>query len=496
MPRGRPRVLKQRHQLFAFLLTVSDAVVASAACFAAWGFRRHILTEGWPTHWSSFLKGPLLLIIVPAVILMFWASRLYQARRDQSVVREGFAVIRAALLALGTAIVVLWASESQTLANARNAGADGLNPWVQSNRLQMGLLLVLLPLFLVSFRLTFRVVLRMIRRRGLNLRHVVVIGTGRLGQIVFHTLERNSWTGIHVASFISHHEQTRRTECLGRPVHGGIADLEKFIEEHKPDAVYLAIPNSAAATIPGILRRLEQFALDVRIVPDVHPRYLPQSMTVAELDGMPILSIRESPLYGLGGASKRALDVCGAIFGLVALSPLMLLITIAIKLSSPGPIIFKQRRVGLNGETFKMYKFRTMLPKERWPAEYQTGITGWTERNDPRITTIGRFLRRTSLDELPQFLNVLKGQMSLVGPRPERADLIDEFRQNWRGYMLRQHVKAGMTGWAQINGLRGDTSLRKRLQYDLFYIRHWSIWFDIRILWLTVFKGWMHPNAH
>lgn len=489
-------MLKQRHQLFVALLSVSDALVASLACLCAWFARHYILAEDWPRSWSKYLQAPLLLVIVPATILMFWASRLYQARRDQSMLREGLSVVRASILALGAAIVVLWATESKTFANARNAPGEGLIPWFEASRLQMGLLLVFLPTFLVLYRMGFRFVLRLIRQRGLNLRHVVVIGTGRLGQIVFHTLERNAWTGIHVAGFISHHDQTRRTECLGRPVYGGMADLESLIEKYSPDAVYLAIPNSAGASIPGILRRLEQFVLDVRIVPDVHPRYLPQSMTVAELDGMPILSVRESPLYGLGGASKRALDFCGALVGLILLSPLMLIIAIAIRLTSPGPIIFKQRRVGLNGVTFKMYKFRTMLPKERWPAEYQSRVTGWTERNDPRISAIGHFLRRTSLDELPQFLNVLKGQMSLVGPRPERADLIDEFRQNWRGYMLRQHVKAGMTGWAQINGLRGDTSLRKRLQYDLFYIRHWSIWFDIRILWLTIFKGWMHPNAH
>jgi Undecaprenyl-phosphate glucose phosphotransferase len=489
-------VLKQRHQLFVALLSMSDALVASVACMAAWFARQFILAQSLPRGWSAYLKEPLILVVVPTTIIMFWASRLYQARRDQSMLRESISVVRAAILALGASIVVLWATESKTFASARNAPGDGLIPWFESSRLQMGLLLVFLPGILVLYRMAFRFILRIIRQRGLNLRHVVVIGTGRLGQIVFHTLERNAWTGIHVAGFISHHEQTRRTECLGRPVYGGMNDLESLIEKYNPDAVYLAIPNSAGASIPSILRRLEQFVLDVRIVPDVHPRFLPQSMAVAELDGMPILSVRESPLYGLGGASKRALDVCGAIFGLIILSPLMLLIAIAVRLTSPGPVIFKQRRVGLNGDTFKMYKFRTMLPKERWPAEYQSRITGWTERDDPRITTIGRLLRRTSLDELPQFLNVLKGQMSLVGPRPERADLIDEFRQNWRGYMLRQHVKAGMTGWAQINGLRGDTSLRKRLQYDLFYIRHWSIWFDLRILMLTIFKGWIHPNAH
>jgi lipopolysaccharide/colanic/teichoic acid biosynthesis glycosyltransferase len=161
-----------------------------------------------------------------------------------------------------------------------------------------------------------------------------------------------------------------------------------------------------------------------------------------------------------------------------------------VRLTSPGPVIFKQRRVSLGGEEFNIYKFRTMFAAE----DEQTPT--WTQREDPRITPIGRWLRRTSLDELPQLLNVLRGEMSLVGPRPERPELIQRFRDDWRGYMLRQHVKAGITGWAQVNGLRGDTSLRKRLQLDLFYIRHWSIWFDIKILWLTLFRGFLHRNAH
>jgi exopolysaccharide biosynthesis polyprenyl glycosylphosphotransferase len=218
-------------------------------------------------------------------------------------------------------------------------------------------------------------------------------------------------------------------------------------------------------------------------------------MMVSELDGMPILSYRECPSSGLGGLSKRALDVAGSLAGLVLFSPLFLLIAIVIRATSPGPIIFKQRRVSLGIKTFKIYKFRTMYhvqDEEGWGRLKDQ----WTERNDPRITPVGRWLRRTSLDELPQLLNVLKGQMSLVGPRPERPELVRRFREDWRGYMLRQHVKGGMTGWAQVNGLRGDTSLRKRLQYDLFYVRHWSLWFDLRILWLTVFRGFVHRNAH
>jgi exopolysaccharide biosynthesis polyprenyl glycosylphosphotransferase len=245
-----------------------------------------------------------------------------------------------------------------------------------------------------------------------------------------------------------------------------------------------------------VLSRLEKFPVDVRVVPDVTPRHLPQNMAVSELDGMPILSYRECPTRGVGGLGKRILDILGAAGALLAFSPVMLLAALLVRLSGPGPIIFKQRRVSLGGEVFNIYKFRTMYHVEDEQSAASPSSAKWNERNDPRVTPIGRLLRRTSMDELPQLFNVLMGEMSLVGPRPERPELIERFRDDWRGYMLRQHVKAGMTGWAQVNGHRGQTSLRKRLQYDLFYIKNWSILFDLKILWLTLFRGFVHRNAH
>jgi len=358
-------------------------------------------------------------------------------------------------------------------------------------RYQLALFAAGMPLLLGSQRMAFRLTLRWLRERGRNLRHVAVIGVGRLGQITARTLSRNSWTGLSVAYHVSHHPQTRRREVLGRPVQGGLEDLETVLDRHPVDAVYLALPNAQSSLVPDLLKRLERFAVDVRIVPDVHPRFLPQRMTVHELEGMPILSYRECPTRGFGGVAKRTLDLAGASLALLVFAPVMLLIALAIKWFDGGPVMFRQQRVSLGGDTFRIFKFRTMLDvsDESAPAR-------WTARDDARITPLGRWLRSTSLDELPQLLNVLRGEMSLVGPRPERPELIARFREDWRGYMLRQHVKAGMTGWAQIHGLRGETSLRKRIQYDLHYVRHWSVWFDLRILAMTAVRGFVHPNAH
>jgi exopolysaccharide biosynthesis polyprenyl glycosylphosphotransferase len=278
-----------------------------------------------------------------------------------------------------------------------------------------------------------------------------------------------------------------------------LADLERVLEEAGVSGVIIALPARLAAELPNLLLRLERFQLDVRIVPDMNPKHMPMNMATSELDGMPMLSVRESPLNGWGRITKRSLDLIGSMAALVVFAIPMAIIAILIRISGPGAVIFRQERMSLNGQRFRIYKFRTMEPvdaEQKALVEAGKGTDAWTDPADARVTRVGKFLRRTSMDELPQLINVLIGEMSLVGPRPERPELIQRFREDWRGYMLRQNVKAGMTGWAQINGLRGQTSLRKRLQYDLFYIRNWSLGFDLRILWMTIFKGFVHPNAY
>jgi Undecaprenyl-phosphate glucose phosphotransferase len=228
----------------------------------------------------------------------------------------------------------------------------------------------------------------------------------------------------------------------------------------------------------------------VRLVPDV-PSMAGLSLTTANLDGLPLVGLRESPHFGLNVIVKRAMDVVLASLGLLVLSPLLALIAAVVKLTSPGPILYRQERCGLNGRSFWMLKFRSL----RVDAEKQTGAV-WAVKNDSRRTPLGAFLRASSLDELPQLWNVLMGDMSLVGPRPERPVFVNQFRKTIPGYMARHCVKAGITGWAQVHGWRGNTSLRKRIQYDLYYITHWTPWLDIRILWMTVFKGFVHKNAY
>lgn len=493
-------MVKQRHQLFVAMLCAADALVVIAACYAAWFIRLWRAGSPWPDDPGRALREPIAFLVLPALLYSMWGFGLYRPRRDRTLMSEAAQLVRAGLIAMAVVVVLLWLTGNSLIDGTpsdrpRETIATLLSLEMDASRFQLAILTPLLLGSLIIERASFRSALRFVRRRGWNLRHACVVGVGRLGQITCRTLDRNSWTGISVAYFIGHRDRTRRRDCLNRPVLGGLDELESALEKWRVDAVYLALPGSCAAQVPEILKRLERFPVDVRIVPDVTPRHMPLSMAVSELDGMPILSVRESPLYGLGGFSKRALDITGSIAASVLFAPLLIIIALLVRLSGPGPVIFRQRRVSLGGEVFDIYKFRTM----HHVADELAGDADqprWTERADPRITRIGAWLRKTSLDELPQLLNVLRGDMSLVGPRPERPELIERFREDWRGYMLRQHVKAGMTGWAQVNGLRGDTSLRKRLQYDLFYIRHWSLLFDLRILLMTLSKGFVHRNAH
>ncbi|MCC6284805.1 MAG: undecaprenyl-phosphate glucose phosphotransferase [Phycisphaerales bacterium] len=492
-------MLKQRHQLFVTMFAGIDALVVTLACVLAWSVRHWVLGEAWPETWSSRVREPLVLSAVPVCLGVMWASGLYRARRDRSLASEIAQVIKASLISVCALVVLAWGMGEPSFLGPAHLTVDGPFGAIDAPRVQFAALAVALPALLVSFRISLRLVLRRLRRSGWNQRHVAIVGDGRLGQIAARTLSRNGWTGINVAYFVSHKPVADREQCLGRPVRAGLDGLERTLEEYKVDGVYLALPHGEWPLLPALLKRLEAFALDVRIIPDVPLRYMPQRMAVNELEGMPVLSYRESPLHGVGGVSKRGLDMAGSLAALLIFAPVMLISALAVRLSGPGPVIFRQRRVGWGGEEFWIYKFRTMRHGEEEQApcidDLDDATKAWTQRDDPRITRVGRWLRRTSLDELPQLFNVLKGEMSLVGPRPERPELISRFKDDWRGYMLRQHVKAGMTGWAQVNGHRGNSNLRKRLQHDLFYIRHWSLRFDLWILWLTVFRGFFHRNA-
>jgi len=495
-------VLKQRHQLFVTLLAVSDAVVIASACAAAWTYRRDAV-EGFlpdlstPGGAREAVLQSLLFFAVPTGVASMHVFSLYHAWRDRRLTTEFRQIFNASIATIVSLIVLLWALGPGLVGvwdASPPARVAGLH--LDAVRLQLAILAGALPIALAVERGVFRLALRTVRRRGWNLRHVAVVGTGRLGRIACRTLDRNAWTGIHVAYFVHHTDHGAQPGAvIGRPVLGNVTQINSILEHHPVDAVYIALPNARSSLIPDLLRRLERFPLDVRIIPDVPPRFSPLNTVVNELEGMPILSIRESPIGGLGGAAKRVIDAFGSVLGLIVFAVPMLLIALLIRLSGPGPVIFRQKRVSLGGEEFDILKFRTMHHVEDETAP-PFGAAAWTTRDDPRITPLGRLLRRTSLDELPQLFNVLAGDMSLVGPRPERPELIARFREDWRGYMLRQHVKAGITGWAQVNGHRGDTSLRKRIQHDLFYIRHWSLGFDLKILWLTLFRGFVHRNAH
>jgi len=424
----------------------------------------------------------------PIMLLAMLSVGLYHPRRDERFHIEACAILKGVAIGLVAMIVIFTIFQNVLFEGRHYSGWQ----FAVYGSCTAGLLLV--------WRFSFRVTLRGLRARGWNQRHVAIIGTGRLGQLVFHTLNRNSWTGIRPVFFISHQKQTNRTECLGLPVLGGLDDLPKTLDsEPGITGAFLALPGRMSALLPRLLMRLERYPLDVRIVPDMNPKYAPINMSASELDGMPVLSIRESPLGGWDQVSKRTLDVIGGGALIMVFAVPMILIGLGVVAhGGHGPVIFRQERISLNGQRFRIFKFRTMkhVETERQALrDAGKGTAAWTRADDERITSLGRFLRRTSLDELPQLLNVLLGEMSLVGPRPERPELIERFREDWRGYMLRQNVKAGITGWAQVNGLRGQTSLRKRLQYDLFYIRNWSLMFDLRILWMTVFRGFMHPNA-
>ncbi len=466
-------MLRQHSQLMITLLVLADAGAVVCAWLASYWLRFEYLpvdpAKGVPTLFDQYL--PMLPLVVIGHLFIFYRLGLYRPRRSETLWRELGDILKAFVVAVTVVVLIDYALPQTNKISRRFIATYA----------------VIGTSFFAIFRLSVRSVLRKLRRRGFNRRYAAIIGSGRVAQRLRHALRKNKWTGIRVAYFVDDREHPPDDELRGIPLLGPLSNLAAIIDERPVDAVFVALPTHDVQRVNEVLAALELSMADVRLVPDVNPAYAMRP-EVSELDGVPILSLRQSPLYGWNAVVKRTFDlVVGSICLLVAAVP-MTIIAVLVKRSSAGPVFYRQLRMGLDGCEFTMIKFRTM----RQDAEAAGPV--WSKTEDPRRTRIGAFLRRTSLDELPNLFNVLAGHMSLVGPRPERPEFIATFKHEIPKYMLRHKTKAGMTGYAQVRGWRGNTSLRKRIQHDVHYIRNWSLWLDISILLQTFAAVWFSQH--
>jgi exopolysaccharide biosynthesis polyprenyl glycosylphosphotransferase len=467
-------MLKRHQELVQVALVAADATGTAAAAILAYlaYFHSGLFTpkKGVPPV-DAYLA--LLPAVVGACLLAYFACGLYEPRRTESFLHEVFDLGKATLAALFGVVAVSFFARQ---------GAE--------SRGVVALFGVLNPVALSIVRGSIRAALRAARRRGLNRRYALIVGTGKLGQRVAEKVLANPWTGLELIGFVAAGGGRRHERLRGIPVLGEADDLARIVSERGIDQVFVALPFEQSRAIRKVVDALSHETAAVTLVPDVLELVAFRS-SAADFDGLPVIHLREGPLRGLQIVSKRALDIVVAVFGLVLAAPVMAACALAIRLADGPPVLYRQERMGLDGRRFSMLKFRTMRPD----AEAASGPR-WAEKQDPRTFPVGRFLRRFSLDELPQFWNVLRGDMSIVGPRPERPALIEDFKRKIPRYMFRHAVKAGITGWAQVNGWRGNTSLKKRIQYDLYYIENWSLLFDLKIMALTLVRGFWHPNAY
>jgi Undecaprenyl-phosphate glucose phosphotransferase len=471
-PQGRGAgMIHRRSQLLCFGFLVSDLGLTAASWLGAYYLR---FESGWlpllttpPTFYFCWRQLPLVLLLA---FLAYRVAGQYSIDRLRRFREEMVAVAK------GTALLALLVM----------AGLFFLHDPYES-RANIILFSTLTACGVLAGRRLGWGLVHALRSRGYNQTHSLIVGAGRGARRLARALHRVSWLGIKNIGFVDERPGALSADL---DVLGGFAELPELIRKYGVEHVFIALPLDRYDDARRVFAILSQALVEVRLVPDV-PSMAGLSLTTANLDGLPLLGLRESPHFGLNVVVKRIMDVVLSLLGLVLLSPLLALIALLVKLTSPGPVFYRQERCGLNGKSFPMLKFRSM----RVDAEQHTGAV-WAHKDDNRRTRLGTFLRQTSLDELPQLFNVLKGDMSLVGPRPERPVFINKFRKTIPNYMARHSVKAGITGWAQVHGWRGNTSLRKRVQYDLYYITHWTPWLDLKILWLTVFRGIIHKNAY
>ena len=466
-------MIKDHQKYFNQLHLLLDALVVAISYWLAWYFKFGV---PWSNEIAalSFVEYMMALwIIVPGYVILYYMLNLYTPKRATLRRYEIINIFQANTIGMIGFIVVLYVVKQIHFSRTMILMFYGIN-------------IVLTTLF----RSLLRSVLQFFRKKGYNLKYVLMVGYSRAGEEYIDRVNNNPQWGYVIRGILDDHVPSG-TVYRGVKVVGCIDNLQYILPENKLDEIDISLALGDYDRLEEIVGMCEKSGVHTKFIPDYNSLF-PANPYTEDLLGLSVVNIRYVPLAdSFNKGIKRLFDILFSVFAIILTSPIMLATAIAIKFSSPGPILFKQERIGLHNKPFEMYKFRSMVVQKE-----ESEKKGWTTKDDPRVTAVGKFIRKTSIDELPQFFNVLKGNMSVVGPRPERPQFVDKFKEEIPRYMVKHQVRPGLTGWAQINGYRGDTSIKRRIEYDIYYIENWSLFFDIRIVFLTVFRIFIDKNAY
>jgi undecaprenyl-phosphate glucose phosphotransferase len=459
-------VIKGNQKYFNRLHVLLDALIIAASYGLSWVIKFYDDSVTMMNH--MYIIG--LLCIIPMYLILYAVFNVYSPKRVQTMKEEIGNIVKSNTMGLVIFIMALYMLHQPHF-----------------SRQMMFIFYVINNVAEIIFRNCIRWVLRKIRNRGFNQKHILLVGYSRAAEGYIDRIKTNPQWGYHIMGILDD-KVAVGTKYRGEQVIGKIKLLQNLLLENELDEIAITLGIAEYSKLEDIVAICEKSGVHTKFIPDYN-NFIPTRPYTEDLLGLPVINIRRVPLNGgFNKFVKRVSDIVGSFLLIILFSPVMLAVALAVRFSSKGPVIYKQERVGLHNRNFVMYKFRSMKIERCDELHFTT-------QNDDRTTRIGRFIRRCSLDELPQLFNVLKGDMSLVGPRPERPEFVEKFREQIPRYMIKHQVRPGMTGWAQINGYRGNTSIRKRIEYDLYYIENWTFWFDIVILFQTIFKGFVNKNA-
>lgn len=465
-------MIKDNQKAFNRLHIVADGCFILLAYFMAYMLRFVWLNMEKAGDYTIESYARFLFAVVPVYLLIYWFCGLYAPKRGRGMQWEMWLLLKANIISGMGFIVLLFLFKM-------DISRGFLAIFYSTNVILEGI-----------FRFAVRKVLEKVRRKGKNLKHILIVGYSRAAEAYIDRILANPQWGYYIHGILDDRmavgTRYKKVEVLGT-----LERLPFYLKETEYDEIAITLAIEEYEKLEKLVTECEYFGVHTKFIPDYN-HIVPTVPYIEDLEGLPVINIRKVPLSNMvNRAWKRCVDIFGALAALVLFSIPMLATAVLIKLTSKGPVIFSQVRVGLHNREFKMYKFRSMVVQDEAKE-----ANAWTTKNDGRVTGVGRFIRKTSIDELPQLINVLKGDMSLVGPRPERPHFVEKFKEEIPRYMIKHQVRPGITGWAQVNGYRGDTSIRKRIEYDLHYIENWTFGLDIKILFLTVFKGFINKNAY